>query len=216
MSVDPTSKVYFDTPMIRLSDMKYPVYLSDFLQEQTNVSIGSFVWEYDMRDNWGYCKVHDTPKPSGDVVVEGEPEHNEEDDLWYKTWISRDFTPEEVEENLNLAKQQLRSQAYQLYSAEILSGVVVDGDTFSVEPREFVNLQMTRAYAVANPESQINIRKADYTVIQLPSEQAVVKIDEVIVEAGRINQALLSYIKALYDTEVIGDLPEVPTTFKGE
>lgn len=216
MAVDPTSKVYAWTPMIRLSDMKYPVYLSDFLKEHTNVSIGSYVWEADMRDLWGYCMVHDSEVPTGDVVTEGMPELNEEDDLWYKTWTARDFSSEETAGNLANAKEDHRTRAYHQYTSDLQSGVVVGEDTFSAEPRELLNLEASKAFAFANPESDILIRKADYTVLTLPSADAVVKIDEIMAATGKIHQNLLAYLKTVYATEVITDIPEVPVTFVGE
>lgn len=216
MAVDPTSKVYSWTPMIRLSDMKYPVYLSDFLKEHTNVSIGSYVWEKDMRELWGYCMVHDSEIPVGDVVTEGKPELNEEDDLWYKTWIARDFTPEEVAENLALAKEDYRARAYQQYTSDLSSGVTVDGDVFSAEPKELINLDTIKAYAQAYPEEDILIRKSDFSTLSLPSPQAIDKINEIMVATGKVHQNLLAYVKTVYDTEVITDIPEVPLTFVGE
>ncbi|MEI9553862.1 hypothetical protein [Enterobacter hormaechei] len=216
MAVDPTSKVYAWTPMIRLSDMKYPVYLSDFLKEHTNVSIGSYVWEKDMRDLWGYCMVHDSEVPVGDVVTEGKPELNEEDDLWYKTWVARDFYPEEIAENLARAKEDHRVRAYQQYTADLTSGVTVDGQVFSVEPRELINLDTIKAYAQAHPDDTILIRTSDFGTLSLPSAEAVEKINTIMIATGKVHQNLLAYVKTVYDTEVITDIPEVPQTFVGE
>ena len=216
MAVDPTSKVYAWTPMIRLSDMKYPVYLSDFLKEHTNVSIGSYVWEKDMRDLWGYCMVHDSEVPVGDVVTEGKPELNEEDDLWYKTWVARDFYPEEIAENLARAKEDHRVRAYQQYTADLTSGVTVDGQVFSVEPRELINLDTIKAYAQAHPDDTILIRTSDFGTLSLPSAEAVEKINTIMISTGKVHQNLLAYVKTVYDTEVITDIPEVPQTFVGE
>lgn len=216
MAVDPTSKVYAWTPMIRMSDMKYPVYLSDFLKEHTNVSIGSYVWEKDMRELWGYCMVHDSEVPVGDVVTEGTPELNPEDDLWYKTWTARDFSPEETAQNLARAKEDFRTRAYQQYTSDLQSGVTVGGDTFSVEPRELLNLELSKAFAFENSESNVFIRKADFTVLTLPSADAVVKIDEIMAATGKVHQNLLAYVKSVYETTLITDIPEVPVTFVGE
>lgn len=213
MAVDPTSKVYYWTPMIRLSDMKYPVYLPDFLREHTNVSIGDFVWEADMREIWGYCMVHDTPAPGGDVVVEGHPVLSEEDDLWYKTWVSRDFTPEEVAENLRVAKETHRNFAYQQFTLDLIAGVTVDGEIFAVEPRELINLDTIKAFAVANPTKDVLIRKSDFSVISLPSPDAVQMVDKIMIAAGTVQQNLLAYLKTVYETPLITDIPEVPTTF---
>jgi|AGFS01.1.fsa_nt_gi hypothetical protein len=215
MAIDPTSKIFTWTPMIRMSDMKYPVYLSDFLKEHTNVSIGDFVWEYEMAEIWNYFKVYDSEVPVGDVVKEGKPELHE-DGFWYKTWTVRDFSPEEVAENLARAQEDHRIRAYQVFSSDLASGVQVAGEIFSVEPRELVNLKTTRDYAVANPDETILVRKADYSILSLPSADAIEKIDAISVATGKVQQTLLTYIKSVYESTLITDIPEVPSTFVGE
>lgn len=216
MAIDPTSKIFTWTPMIRMSDMKYPVYLSDFLREHTNVSIGDFVWEYEMAGIWQYFKVYDSEAPVGDVVTEGSPVFNEEDGLWYKTWSVRDFSPEEVAENLNRAKEDHRVRAYQVFSADLLSGVTVDGDVFAVEPRELINLNCIKDYAEANLDEEIVIRKSDFSSLTLSAPEAIAKINAIMIATGKVHQNLLRYVKTVYDTTVITDIPEVPLTFLGE
>ena len=73
------------TPMIRMHDMRYPVYLSDFLADKTvgNVSIGSWVYEESMSP-FDYFPVFDVDVPVGDVVTEGAPK-KDKDGKWYKT-----------------------------------------------------------------------------------------------------------------------------------
>lgn len=216
MAIDKTSKVYYNTPMIRMSDMKYPVYLSDFLKENTNVSIGDFVWEYDLAEIWKYFKVHDTEMPEGDVVTEGEPEYNPEDELWYKTWQSRDFTPEEIADNLATAKEVARIRSYQKYNDELSYGINVSGDVFNVETQELVNLQAVREFAIDNPETTILLRKFDYSTLDLTATEAVDKIGDIFVAVGKVQQNLVAHIKTVYESTVIADIPEVPATFIGE
>lgn len=215
MAVDPNSKIEAWTPMIRMSDMKYPVYLRDYLDEYKNVSIGSFVWESGMREV-GYFKVHDVEVPVGDVVLEGKPVYNEEDELWYKNWTARDFNEEELANNLIRAKEDHRITAYQIFSSDLTNGIPVGGDIISVEPREMINLDAIRAYALTNPDETIFIRRADFTVMELSATAAVAKVDEILVATGKVQQTLLGYIKSVYDSTVITGIPEVPTTFVGE
>lgn len=216
MAIDPTSKIFKWTPMIRMSDMKYPVYLSDFLKEHTNVTIGDFVWEYEMAGIWNYFKVYDSETPVGDVVTEGEPAYDDVAEQWVKTWTARDFTPEEVADNLSRAKDDARNLAAQVLSGDMQSGVKVGADTFGVEPREAANLDCTRAFAVANPDADILLKKTDHSLISLPSAQAVEKIDAILAQAGKVNQNYLAYLKSVFDTTVITDIPEVPGSFVGE
>lgn len=216
MAIDPTSKIFKWTPMIRMSDMKYPVYLSDFLKEHTNVSIGDFVWEYEMAGIWNYFKVYDSEVPVGDVVTEGDPVYDDAAEQWVKTWTARDFTTEEVSENLARAKEDARNQAAQVLSGNMQFGVIVGEDTFSVEPREAANLDCSRAFAIANPEVEVLLKKTDNSIISLPSAQAVEKIDAILAQAGKVNQNYLAYLKSVFDTTVITDIPEVPASFLGE
>lgn len=210
------NKIYAWTPMIRMSDMKYPVYLSDFRLEHKNVSMGDWVWEESMGTDFQYFVVRDSEVPGGDVVTEGAPEKGE-DGRWYKTWTSRDFTEEEVAQNLSWAKEDHRSRAYQQFSTDLQAGVVVDGDLIAVDPREMVNLDSIRAYAAANPGSQnILIRKADYTVMEFDSAGAVSKVNDIFVKTGDVQQRLLRYLKSVYESNLITDIPEVPQTFTGE
>ncbi|QPI18058.1 hypothetical protein POP15_009 [Pectobacterium phage POP15] len=215
MAVDPNSKIEAWTPMIRMSDMKYPVYLRDYLEEYKNVSIGSFVWEAGMREV-GYFKVHDVEVPVGDVVLEGKPVYNEDDELWYKNWTARDFNEEELAGNLSRAKEDHRIRAYQVFSSDLTVGIPVGNDIISVEPREMINLDAIRAYAAAHPDETIFIRKADFTVMELSASDAIAKVDEIHVATGKVQQTLLGYVKSVYDATVITDIPEVPTTFVGE
>jgi hypothetical protein len=48
----------------------------------------------------GYDVLHPTAAPQGDVIIEGTPAFNENTQQWKQTWEVRDFTPEEVEQNL--------------------------------------------------------------------------------------------------------------------
>lgn len=215
MAVDPSSKIEAWTPMIRMSDMKYPVYLRDYLDEYKNVSIGSFVWESGMREV-GYFKVHDTEVPVGDVVIEGKPVYNEEDELWYKSWTARDFNEDELASNLARAKEDHRVRAYQVFSSDLAVGIPVGDDIISVETGEMTNLDTIRAYASANPDETIFISKADFTVLELSASEAIAKVDAIRVATGKAQQTLLGYIKSVYDAALITDIPEVPTTFVGE
>jgi len=216
MAVDPTSKIELWTKMIRTSDMAYPVFLRDFLAENKNVSIGSFVWEYGMRES-GYFKVHETPQPTGDIVTEKMPVYNEEDELWYQVWEVESFSPEQIEANLNAAKAEKRDLAYQQFSFDLLSGVLIGEDLFAADPDGANNLNLTRAYAVANPDKKdILLRRSDFSLITVTSSEAIGKIDEVFIKAGEVHQKLLKFLESVYATTLITEIPEVPQTFIGE
>lgn len=207
--------IYGWTPMIRMSDMRYPVYLTDFKNDHKNVSIGSWVFEESMYD-FEYYMVRDVEIPTGDVVEEGQPVKSDEDGKWYKTWTSRDFTAEEIAENLRQAKENAKNQALNVYSNDLMQGVTVEGSVFAVEPRELNNLETTRAFSVAFPDKTVMIRTATSEVLSMTSVEAQVKIEDILVAAGQVQQSLLAYIKSVNETTLITDVPEVPVTFLGE
>lgn len=216
MPIDKTNKIYAWNKMLRISDMKYPVYFTDFLKEHTNTSIGDFVWEYEFADIWGYFLVHDTPQPEGDVVIEGFPEYNEEEGLWYQTWTVRDFTEEEIAQNLVNAKNQFQSESTFAYSNEIMSGIAVDGELYRGDNQELYNLVAIRELALAKPDSQILIRKADDSLVEYTAAEALDKIGDILAKAGEAQQNLLKYVRSVYAATDIASIPPIPNTFLGE
>lgn len=216
MAIDKTSKIYGWDKMLRISDMAYPVYLSDFLKEHTNVSIGDFVWEYEFAEIWGYYLVHETPQPEGDVIIEGPPEYNEEEGLWFKTWTARDFTEEEIAENLVRAKEEFRFQADFQYSNETSAGITLGEDTFPVDSNELALLTATRELALAKPDSTILIRKVDNTVLELSAADALDKIGDIFATLAQANQNLLNYTRSVFAATSIETIPEIPSTFLGD
>jgi hypothetical protein len=55
----------------------------------------------------GFAIVHEVEKPVGDVVSEGDPVLDEITGKWYQTWEVRDFTPDEVADNLEAERQEM-------------------------------------------------------------------------------------------------------------
>lgn len=210
------NKIYAWTPMIRTSDMRYPVYLSDFRKEYPNVSMGDWVWEDSMADNFNYFVVRDSEVPVGDVVTEGQPAVGD-DGRWYKTWTSRPFTPEEVAQNLAIAKEDHQGRGVQQYHLDLQTGVTVDGKKFTVDGQNTTNLIATRAYAQANPtETVILVLGTNFEVSEYPAADAIVKIDSIFAAAGEAEQRMLAYVKLVGEATLITDIPEVPATFLGE
>jgi len=210
---DNADKVYAWTPMIRMSDMKYPVYFRDFLQEHTNVTQGDWVWESSMSNNYQYFVVRESEIPDGDVVTEGVP-HQGEDGRWYKTWEVRSFTEEEVSENLSSAKESNKEAAFNVFLEDLKSGVnTISRPSVPVEPREIFNPSYLRAYSQSNPEKTILIPTEGFVFEEVDQAGASSYAGEVEVRMGEIQQNLFKYLSTLYSTKVIENIPEVPDTF---
>lgn len=73
-----------------------------------------------LRDH-GYVELHPTPRPSGDVVTQGQPEQR--DGQWYQTWEVRDFTQEEQAERFEQAKARQRDRINSARDATLADGL---------------------------------------------------------------------------------------------
>lgn len=200
------------TPMIRTADMAYPVYLSDFLAANPNISIGSFVYEENMAE-FGYYPVHDVEVPTGDVVTEGAP-IQDENGTWFKTWNVREFTPEEIAQNLAFDKQAAVAQAKYVLHNDLLNGLQVGNDLFAVGGADMLFLHGTRVAALnADPSETFFIVKSDSSVMQLPAEDAVNKATEIITAHSAIYQRMLAYLDTVSKAQTKSEVPPFPTTF---
>lgn len=206
-------KIYDYTPMIRLSDMKYPVYLSHFRAEHKNISMGDWVWEHNMDPQYGYYMVHDVEIPEGEVVEEGKPQKGD-DGKWYKTWTARNFTEEEIAKNLKFAIEEQKYHAKQMYTQDLESGVLVDGLYYPVISDSAFDLLYIKNYAEKNLGSNIIIPSSDLTLVEKPAEEIISMIGTIFEEAGKINQRFLRYLKEASAATDIKDVPDAPSTFK--
>lgn len=77
--------------------------------------------ESDMRNRGHF--VEPTPRPTGDVVTQGQPEQR--DGVWCQTWIARDYTDEERAEQLKRAKAGALQRINESYS-EKLAHILAD------------------------------------------------------------------------------------------
>lgn len=203
--------IYSNSAMIRMSDMKYPVYIRDFREEYRNVSIGDWVFEEAMKD-FEYYLVRDGEIPVNDVVTEGYPTFDEEKQQWFKKWFARPFTPEEVAANLAAAKQLLAVNSYYIFSEDLASGVPVEGELYNVEPREIASLQ-----TVLNslPTSgTVLVKTLNFQIKELPVAEAKVLIEKIFAARYKLQQSHLKYLQEVDSTALKENLPENPLTFK--
>lgn len=91
----------------------------------------------------GYFLLHDTPRPTGDVVTQGQPEQGE-DGRWRQTWISRDFTPEERSEQLEQRKQErsgeMDAARDDAFAAGLPYDIAGEPDVVQTRPQDQINL----------------------------------------------------------------------------
>lgn len=206
-------KIYGWVPMIRMSDMRYPVYLSDFKAENTNVSTGAFVYEEGMAE-FGYYPVIDVEIPQGDVVTEGRPQQGE-DGVWYKTWIARDYTEEEIAENLRREKEQRTYSAKSNFENENMNGFQFGDHLLSLD---YNSISLYHSIIVAAQYAEENkifsLMTQDNKVVELTRDDMIVELETAISEYVGAYNNLCDYVKELDQIEKIEDLPEVPYSFR--
>jgi hypothetical protein len=72
---------------------------SDIRRANPNVSMPKQLSD-ELISEFGYELIQQKEKPVGDVVTEGTPVFNEETQQWEQAWDVRDFTEEEIAQNL--------------------------------------------------------------------------------------------------------------------
>lgn len=205
-------KIYGWTPMIRMSDMRYPVYLSDYRAEYPNVSIGSFVYAVGMAEV-GYHAVYDVPMPEGDVVVEGAPELRE-DGFWYRTWSARDFTEQEIADNLAREKEQRINEARMLLDNERYQGILIDGKHYQTDAQSFTYYNSLSAVATEAPEEVFHLVTSNNQVQEFFGEEIVLHIKEIHKANAKIYDEFAKLVKAITQANSSEEIPQVPSSFQ--
>lgn len=94
-------QVDYTTPLVKLKDdnsglaepLVYPYYLNDLLADNTNLSLGSFIYTKNLLD-FHLAPVIVDDRPEGDVVEVGEI--TLEEDGYHQHWTTRKYTEEEL------------------------------------------------------------------------------------------------------------------------
>ena len=91
---------------------------------------------------FGYARIQAAARPSGDVVKQGKPE--ERGGQWYQTWNVRDYTAEELAEQLEQAKEQKRNALDADRDAAFDAGMPYtlggEDDVVQTRPQDQINL----------------------------------------------------------------------------
>ncbi|UZZ63917.1 hypothetical protein A71_111 [Escherichia phage A7_1] len=205
-------KIYGWTPMIRMSDMRYPVYLADYRAEYPNVSIGSFVYAVGMAEV-GYHAVYDVPMPQGDVVTEGLPELRE-DGFWYRTWNVRDFTEQEIADNLIREKEQRINEARMVLDNERSEGVFVSGKRYQSDAQAFTYYSSISAVAKDSPEGVFHLVTSDNQVEEFFGDDVIVHIKEIQKVNAKIYDEFAKIVKVIREAKSPEEIPQVPPSFQ--
>lgn len=121
--------------IIRLSDNYYPFSLEEVRQAHPLVSFGTELAEEDLTE-LGYALVHDTERPTGDVVIELPP--LEVDGVWRRQWQARDFDESEISDRFAAVQADYFANFERVVDGILAVGMpyVVNGETIHVQLRE--------------------------------------------------------------------------------
>lgn len=98
----------------------------------------------------GYARIQPTPRPTGDVVTQGQPEQDSEG-VWRQTWEVRDFTQEELEHQRQSAVPQSitpRQARLALLQAGLLAQVETAVDALESPAKDQVKIEWEYATTV--------------------------------------------------------------------
>lgn len=207
--------IYDYTPLIRLSDGKYPIYYPQVRKEYPNVM---FPYPYNelFMVEWGYKVVNEVELPAGDVITEGVPELRE-DGNYYKTYTSRPFNEQEIAQNLYNAKNTLIYQADSLFDFELLRSFTYNkGDIIKpvhVSGRNMLLWEnMVNTMTAEGLDSAI-IRFQDDTFLTMDLQQVKEFYAQMSLKLFNMRKNCWNFIESVQAVDDINDLPVTPDTF---
>lgn len=211
--------VYAYTPLIRSSDGRYPVYLSDFRDDNPNVSIGSWIYSENLVE-FGYFPVVPTEAPEGDVVTEGPPHFNDQTQEWEQTWQVRDFTPEEIASLLASAKTNVKNQAQSVLNNDLNLGIPYpyDEEQYQVRVKSFDLATLLTIKNVVEEDGEQS--SASYPFQFLDGYKADFTHDEMITLINSVSRSHYELMKTYWEfidqvdkSSTIATIPSVPNSF---
>lgn len=211
--------VYSYTPMIRSSDNRYPVYLSDFRSDNPNVSIGTWIYSENLVE-FGYFPVIPVTPPQGDVVTEGHPVFNEETQQWEQTWNSRDFSEEEIAANLATAKTFRKAEAQAVLSSDIEAGIPypVDNEEFKVRVRSFDLATLVSVKSVLEADGEDSSDVYPFRFLDgYKSDFTHAEMKDLVAQVSRAQYNLMksywTYLDEVEKASSIQNIPALPNSF---
>ncbi|AFC21385.1 hypothetical protein [Staphylococcus haemolyticus] len=211
--------VYSYTPMIRSSDGKYPVYLTDFRADNPNVSIGTWVYSENIAE-FGYFPVIPVTPPTGDVVLEGPPEFNDQTQQWEQTWTSRDFSPEEIAANLEAAKQNRKAEAQNVLSRDVELGIPypVGNVEYKVRVKSFDLATLLTIKSVLDSDGDQSSEVYPFRFLDgYKSDFTHAEMKDLVLQVSRAQYNLMksywSYLDQVEQASTIQNIPAVPESF---
>ncbi len=208
--------IYDWTPLISEDGARYPVYMPEVRKQYSNTSFPNPIRDY-ILEPFGYLPVIDTDQPIGDVITEGAPRFNEEDGKWYKTWEVRDFTEEEVAQNLQNLKQTTNERARFVYDEDRQRGIVVTVG----EESKALEISASNMAILHNIDFMFSIDENDIQRVKFQDESLVSltkpQFDQLFLDFNRkysdLRESYYDFVESVTQSADKDSVPEVPETF---
>lgn len=213
----PTFQVNTSTKMIRIADLSYPRYIYDMRKEFPNVSFSDNWSQPETITDWGYEYVWPTTRPVNDVVLEGQPVQGE-DGLWYQTWTDREYTPEEIANNLANAKYGNIVTAQDIVNTQFQQNITpVEYNTESygvnLRPEDITTLLAVKSLAEDQVVSEPFTLRLYQGSLTGTAAEIIGLINAVLVVYYGIQRRAWDYMVSVEQATTLEDIPPVPDTF---
>lgn len=143
----------------------------------------------------GYAVLHSTQRPSGEVVTQKQPEQGE-DGKWYQAWEVRDFTPEELSQQLADAKKEKRQEINRARDAAFEAGLPYDiaGEPDVVQTRVQDKINLLGLRIEAREQKAAGVTQAAMPFRGLNNIERMLTPEQMI----DLTNAALGHIQAIY------------------
>lgn len=206
------------TPLLKVDTGTYPVYFQQVRMANPEVSFPESPDE-DCLGDYGYAVVNPTPRPSADVVVEGAPQLSE--GAYHQTWVAREFTPAELDINLNERKRQLNEQVLTLRDKDLSDGFIYELNAQTVfgvqlRPEDRTNLLLLQARAdrliKAGSEITTMFRSTENVGYPLTPTELLAMCDAALNAGMQVYAASWALKDQIDAATTVASLPVIPAT----
>ena len=208
------STITKNTRLIETKTEKYPFFLPG-LGALLNCSLPAQMNPDDIK-TLGFEEVLETEPPEGDIVSEGVPEKRA--GKWYRTWVIRSYSDEEINSTLVARKAELTTQAEALRVQEFERGFphLFGEEIYHVQIRnaDRANLTSMRIIAkevlAASLEQEFPFRVYENICVTLTAVEMVALADAAFAATTEGYQASWAYKDAVKAATSIAELPALP------
>lgn len=209
-----------ETPLIDVNTLEYPIYIKDLNDRlEYPTSFGPTVNSETLR-HFGYAPVEHSVMPDKEVVTEGQPKLV--DGTWQRTWITREYSEQEMADQLGRLKEDLLVAIEQLREQQFAIGFPYqfgDGQTYHVQIRDGdrANILAKRTRA----KESLGEGDGSYTVDFQVYENVAVTLDakEMVAMSNAADDQASHGYKAIWELKnavkkagTVAELPELPAS----